>query len=148
MIRYLDLPQGPGVRNDNGVYAGYTVPVYYDPMLSKLIAHGHTREQAVARMRRALSEYKVEGIETTIPFFAFIMDHPAFQAGEFDTGFIDRIVRDADLAGRPARREELHAALAAAAVIAFEDSQRVKLPEESDSRWRHAGRVGGLRGRP
>jgi acetyl-CoA carboxylase biotin carboxylase subunit len=147
LIRYLDLPQGPGVRNDNGVYAGYTVPVFYDPMLSKLIAHGHTREQAVARMRRALSEYKVEGIETTIPFFTFIMDDPEFQAGRFDTGFIDRILRDVDFTGRPAGDEQLNAALAAAAIIAFEDSQQVKLPEDSDSRWRHAGRVEGLRGR-
>src|SRR5438309_7495860 len=69
LIRYINLPQGPGVRNENGVYAGYTVPVHYDPMLSKLVAHAATREEAIARMRRALTEYRVEGIETTIPFF-------------------------------------------------------------------------------
>src|SRR5437868_3738027 len=66
LIRYLNLPQGPGVRNENGVYAGYTVPVFYDPMLSKLVCHASTRDEAIARMRRALLEYRVDGIQTTI----------------------------------------------------------------------------------
>jgi acetyl-CoA carboxylase biotin carboxylase subunit len=90
LIRAIELPQGPGVRNDNGVYAGYTVPVFYDPMLSKLIAHGKTRGDAIARMRRALAEYRVDGIMTTIPFFTYIMDHPDFAAAKFDTGFIEQ----------------------------------------------------------
>src|SRR5947207_5068498 len=79
LIRYLNLPQGPGVRNDNGVYAGYTVPVHYDPMLSKLVCHASNRDEAIARMKRALMEYRVEGIETTIPFFTAVMDHPEFR---------------------------------------------------------------------
>src|SRR5688572_10598117 len=85
LIRYMSLPQGPGVRNDQGVYAGYTVPVHYDPMLSKLIVHGQTRDEAIGRMRRALTEYRVEGIETTIPFFTFLMDNADFAAARFDT---------------------------------------------------------------
>src|SRR5947209_9094609 len=72
LIRYMNLPQGPGVRNENGVYAGYTVPLFYDPMLSKLVCHAATRDEAIARMKRALAEYRVEGIETTIPFFTYI----------------------------------------------------------------------------
>src|SRR5688500_330966 len=83
LIRYLNLPQGPGVRNDNGIYAGYTVPMFYDPMLSKLIAHGQTRDEAIARMKRALTEYRVEGIMTTIPFFTFIMNDERFRAADF-----------------------------------------------------------------
>src|SRR5688500_5844272 len=79
LIRSINLPQGPGIRNDDGVYAGYTVPVFYDPMLSKLIAHGNSRDEAIGRMRRALTEYRVEGIMTTIPFFTFIMNHPDFR---------------------------------------------------------------------
>jgi acetyl-CoA carboxylase biotin carboxylase subunit len=145
LIRYLNLPQGPGIRNDNGVYAGYTVPVYYDPMLSKLIAHGNSRDEAIARMRRALLEYRVDGIETTIPFFSFIMNDPDFQAANFDTGFIDRLLPRLDFT-HSATTEHDDAALAAAAIHAFEESQNVKLPEETASRWRDLGRLDGLRG--
>ena len=88
------------MRNENGVYAGYTVPVYYDPMLSKLVCHGGTRDEAIARMNRALLEYRVDGIQTTIPFFTFIMEHPDFSAAKFDTGFIDRLLPELDLEHR------------------------------------------------
>jgi acetyl/propionyl-CoA carboxylase alpha subunit len=145
LIRYINLPEGPGVRNDQGVYAGYTVPVFYDPMLSKLIVHGPTREAAIARMRRALAEYRVEGIMTTIPFFTFIMNNPEFNAGQFDTGFIDRILPDLDFAPRPANSRQLDAAIAAAAILAFEESQSVKLPLDTESRWRDASRKEALR---
>jgi acetyl-CoA carboxylase biotin carboxylase subunit len=146
LIRYINLPQGPGVRNDQGVYAGYTVPVFYDPMLSKLIVHGKTREEAIARMRRALTEYRVEGISTTIPFFTFIMDNPDFIEARFDTGYIDRILPQIDFAHRPAQQEHVDAAIAAAAILAFEESQNVKLPEDHSSRWREAARREALRG--
>jgi acetyl-CoA carboxylase, biotin carboxylase subunit len=149
LIRYLNLPQGPGVRNDNGVYAGYTVPVHYDPMLSKLICHAPTREEAIARMRRALVEYQVDGIETTIPFFTFLMEHPDFAAAKFDTGFIDRLLPDLDL-NRQADPRELDAAIAAAAIIAFEESQQVRLPDSTGgpaSAWKNASRLDALRGR-
>ena len=145
LIRYINLPQGPGVRNDQGVYPGYTVPVYYDPMLSKLIVHGPTREEAIARMRRALAEYRVEGIMTTIPFFTYIMDNPDFIAANFDTGYIDRILPQIDFAERPSTQHDVDAAIAAAAILAFEESQNVKLPEDLPSRWRNAARVEGLR---
>ncbi len=147
LIRYLNLPQGPGIRNDNGVYAGYTVPLDYDPMLSKLICHGTSREEAIARMRRALIEYRVEGIETTIPFFTFLMSHPDFQAGRFDTGFIDRLLPEIDFSQIRNDPAALEAAITAAAIMAFEDSQRVQLPEDRPSAWRQAGREEGLRGR-
>ena len=145
LIRYINLPQGPGVRNDQGVYAGYTVPVFYDPMLSKLIVHGQTREEAIARMKRALDEYRVDGIMTTIPFFTFIMNNPDFIAARFDTGYIDRILPQIDFGGGSAPQHDLDAAIAAAAILAFEESQNVKLPEDAPSRWRNTGRVEGLR---
>ncbi|HEX8619486.1 MAG TPA: acetyl-CoA carboxylase biotin carboxylase subunit [Thermoanaerobaculia bacterium] len=145
LIRHISLPQGPGVRNDQGVYAGYTVPVFYDPMLSKLIVHGATRDEAIARMRRALAEYRVEGIMTTIPFFTFIMNNPDFISANFDTGYIDRILPQLDFAQRPASEHHVDAAIAAAAILAFEESQNVKLPEDSASRWRAAARVEGMR---
>jgi acetyl-CoA carboxylase biotin carboxylase subunit len=140
LIRYLELPQGPGVRNDNGVYAGYTVPVFYDPMLSKLIAHAKTREEAIARMKRALTEYRVEGIMTTIPFFMLIMNSPDFRQASFDTGFIDQLLAETDFSRTAAQGEQVDAAIAAAAILAFEESQNVQLPEERESRWRAAAR--------
>jgi acetyl-CoA carboxylase biotin carboxylase subunit len=147
LIRYISLPQGPGVRNDQGVYAGYTVPVFYDPMLSKLIAHAPSRAEAIGRMRRALTEYRVDGIETTIPFFTFLMNHPDFAAARFDTGFIDRILPELDFGHESLSEHDVEAAIAAAAILAFEESQRVQLPEDSASRWRTAGRDEAVRGR-
>jgi acetyl-CoA carboxylase biotin carboxylase subunit len=148
LIRYLNLPEGPGVRNDNGVYVGYTVPVFYDPMLSKLIVHATTREDAIARMRRVLTEYRVEGIETTIPFFTYVMNDPDFIAANFDTGYIDRLLPTIDFAHREISREHHDAAVAAAAIMAFEESQNVKLPVDTESRWRNAGRAAATGRRP
>jgi acetyl-CoA carboxylase biotin carboxylase subunit len=146
LIRYLNLPQGPGVRNDNGVYAGYTVPVFYDPMLSKLICHAGTRAEAIARMKRALIEYRVEGIETTIPFFTALMEHPDFREAKFDTGFIDRNL--ADLTQERGTNDDVEAAIAAAAILAFEETQQVRLPEQEGSVWKQAGRLEALKDRP
>jgi acetyl-CoA carboxylase biotin carboxylase subunit len=146
LIRNLNLPQGPGVRNDNGVYAGYTVPVYYDPMLSKLICHGASRGEAIERMSRALQEYRVDGIETTIPFFTFLMQHRDFQSANFDTSFIDRLLPELDLGHRAADDATRDAGLIAAAIMALEDAQKVRLPEETESRWRQAGRLEAMRG--
>ncbi|HYU24240.1 MAG TPA: biotin carboxylase N-terminal domain-containing protein, partial [Thermoanaerobaculia bacterium] len=142
VIRYLNLPQGPGVRNENGVYTGYNVPVFYDPMLSKLVCHAPTRAEAIARMRRALVEYRVDGIETTIPFFRFIMDHADFRAAQFDTGFIDRVLPQLSL---EAANGYADAAIAAAAIMVFEEGQRIQLPEERESAWKRTGRAEALR---
>ncbi|HUP45012.1 MAG TPA: acetyl-CoA carboxylase biotin carboxylase subunit [Thermoanaerobaculia bacterium] len=146
-IRYINLPQGPGVRNENGVYPGYTVPLHYDPMLSKLVCHAATRGEAIARMRRALIEYRVEGIETTIPFFSYIMAHPDFAAARFDTGFIDRLLTEVDFSHGAAREGVIDAAILTAVIMAFEESQRVQVPEEHDSPWKRAGRIESVRGR-
>jgi acetyl-CoA carboxylase biotin carboxylase subunit len=145
LIRYINLPQGPGVRNDNGVYAGYTVPVYYDPMLSKVICHAATRSETIARMKRALIEYRVEGIDTTIPLFTALMDHPEFRSGKIDTGFIDRNL--SELTRERSGNGRVDAAVAAAVILAFEDSQRVRLPESDGSAWKLAGRVEALKDR-
>jgi acetyl-CoA carboxylase, biotin carboxylase subunit len=139
LIRYLNLPQGPGVRNDNGVYSGYTVPLFYDPMLSKLICHAATRPDAIARTRRALAEYRVEGIQTTIPFFSFLMQQPDFAAANFDTGFIDRLLPEMSLEHRDGSGSA-DAAIIAAAIAAFEETQQVRLPNTGDSPWKWANR--------
>ncbi len=87
-IRGLRPPQGPGVRYDGGTYPGYEIPIFYDPMLSKLIVWGADRPQAIARMRRALDEYRVEGIRTSVPFHRKLMDSKDFVAGNIHTGYL------------------------------------------------------------
>jgi acetyl-CoA carboxylase, biotin carboxylase subunit len=92
VIQELRLPGGPGVRLDTHVYAGYRIPPNYDSMIAKLIVHRPTRTEAIATMRRALSEFHVAPIKTTIPLQIQIMDNQNFQSGEVDTGFIERVM--------------------------------------------------------
>ena len=87
-------PGGPGVRVDTHMYAGYRVPPFYDSLLMKLIVHAATRDEAIARMRRALAETVIEGVHTTLPFLQAVMDHPAFMAGDVDTRFLDRMMSE------------------------------------------------------
>lgn len=142
LIRHLILPQGPGVRNDNGVYSGFTVPIFYDPMLSKLITHGADRDEAIARMKRALEEYRVDGIETSMPFYNLIMDDADFRAANFDTGYLARLLEKTDL-DRPVDERQRDAAIVAAAIMAFEEAEKAKLPDEAESMWKKAGRLAG-----
>jgi acetyl-CoA carboxylase biotin carboxylase subunit len=87
-------PGGPGVRVDTHMYAGYRVPPFYDSLLMKLIVHAATRDEAIARMRRALAETVIEGVHTTLPFLQAVMDHPAFAAGDVDTRFLERMMSE------------------------------------------------------
>ena len=110
------MPGGPGIRDDSSLYEGYEVPIYYDPMISKLVAWGPDRDTALSRMRRALQEYKVVGIATTIPLFQRIIEDPAFIAGDFNTGYLDALLQDGALGPDHDRHGEIDevAALAAA----------------------------------
>ena len=112
-ITHLRVPDGPYIRNDSGCYEGAEIPVHYDPMISKLVVWGEDRASAVARMRRALDEYAVRGIETNLAFHRRCFRHEAFIAGEYDTGFIGRNTKE--LAPR-ADEGELTAAIIAAAL--------------------------------
>jgi acetyl-CoA carboxylase, biotin carboxylase subunit len=91
-ITRLISPSGPGIRRDSGMYEGWTVPLDYDPLLAKLVGYGETREQAIHRLLRALYEYFVGGIKTNISLFRRILKDPDFQAGNIDTGFLDRLL--------------------------------------------------------
>ncbi|MBI1799934.1 MAG: acetyl-CoA carboxylase biotin carboxylase subunit, partial [Candidatus Eisenbacteria bacterium] len=91
-ITYYYKPGGPGLRMDSHVYAGYTVPPYYDSMIGKLIAYGKDRPEALRRMEIALEEMIVEGIRTTIPFHQLALRHPRFQAGDLDTHFVEALL--------------------------------------------------------
>jgi len=92
-IKFYYAPGGRGVRIDSHAYTGYTVPPYYDSMIGKIITVGATRDSAIARMRRALDEYYVTGIKTTVPFHAAIMRSGDFREGKYDTGFVERVMR-------------------------------------------------------
>jgi acetyl-CoA carboxylase biotin carboxylase subunit len=85
-----NTPKGIGVRVDDGFEQGMEIPIYYDPMIAKLISYGATREEAIARMIRAIEEYEITGIKTTLPFGKFVMEHEAFRSGQFDTHFVGK----------------------------------------------------------
>jgi acetyl-CoA carboxylase biotin carboxylase subunit len=89
-IETFHPPGGPGVRIDTHVYAGYTVPPYYDSLLAKLICQGRTRDEALRRMQMALESFIIEGVTTTAPFLSRVMQNPRFRAGDFDTKFLER----------------------------------------------------------
>jgi acetyl-CoA carboxylase biotin carboxylase subunit len=117
VIESLVVPSGPGVRDDGGAYPGCSISSFYDPLISKLSVWAPTRERAVARMRRALSEYVVTGIRTNLAFHEKLFAHPEFAAGKYDTGFIDR--HQKELLGYPVvtdgRRDPVAVAVAVAA---------------------------------
>ena len=140
-ITGLRVPHGPGVRDDSGAYEGGEVPIYYDPMISKLITWGETRDHALARMRRALSEYEVRGIKTTIPFFQWVLDDEDFKAARVDTGFIDRKLGGRN--GAPLRTptdEQLEIAAIAAALTQMSRAVVPAAAGAQHSRWRDQAR--------
>lgn len=140
LIRRLTNPGGPGIRNDSGVYSGYTIPLEYDPMISKLVAWGATRQQVVNRMLRALGEYHVLGIKTNIAYLRQILLHPQFQSGNYDTHFINNYQQEFDTSGTD-RQESV--ALAAAALVTFtrtmEQKQNNGEPAKTSSAWKERG---------
>jgi acetyl-CoA carboxylase biotin carboxylase subunit len=90
-IEIVHFPGGPGIRIDTHIYSQYHIPPYYDSLVAKLIAHGKNRDEAIARLRRSLDEFIIEGIKTTIPFHRALIDQEEFISGKFDTGFLERI---------------------------------------------------------
>ncbi|UHG92647.1 acetyl-CoA carboxylase biotin carboxylase subunit [Spirosoma oryzicola] len=107
-------PQGNGVRVDDGFEQGMSIPIYYDPMIAKLITYGESREEAIQKMIRAIDEYQISGVQTTLPFGRFVMEHQAFRSGQFDTGFVSNYFSPDKLTPEPDPAEaELAAVLAA-----------------------------------
>ncbi len=91
-VSYLEVPGGPGVRVDSAMYAGYTIPPFYDSMVGKLVVWALTRDEAINRARRALREYRLEGIKTTIPLHLRLLDDDAFRSGEYHTGYLEELL--------------------------------------------------------
>lgn len=113
ILKTYTPPQGPGVRVDDGYQQGMEIPIYYDPMISKLITHGANREQARLRMLRAIEEYEISGINTTLDFCDFALRHEAFISGDFDTKFVNKYFTPEKLDNQDPQKEELAIALAA-----------------------------------
>jgi acetyl-CoA carboxylase biotin carboxylase subunit len=148
-IRNLVEPHGPGVRVDSGVYDGCEIPVHYDPLISKVVAWGADREQAAARMRRAIREYRIQGLKTNLEFFADLLEDREWVEGRLSTGFVDSFL--ARRKGAEAPQPLLSDALAMAAAIAHQDAVRggvVGRDRETESAWKVTGRLGLLHNAP
>ena len=150
-IRTHRPPEGPGIRVDAGVAAGFEVPVHYDSMVAKLVAHAADRRLAIDRMARALAEYEVGGVPTTIPMFRWLMGHDDFAAGRFDTTFLDRALaarNGAAFVEPPDDAEELAVIAAALSVTLGRPDSGGGPPAASAAaggRWKQAARVEALR---
>jgi len=149
LIRGLRPAAGPGIRDDGGVGVGYTVPVFYDSMIAKLIAWGATRGESVARMRRALAEYQVLGIKTTIPFFLWLIEQPEYGTGEYDTTYLDGLLATRrESFSELDEREEDVAAMAAAldAYLRASTAAAGQNGSKGSGVWKQAARAEALRG--
>ena len=140
-ITMVQLPTGPGVRIDTGVYVGFEISTFYDPLISKLIVWGETRPQAIIRMRRALEEYRFVGIRTNIPFHQAMMSTYPFITGKYDTRFVEEQFSMLDAA----ENRELYldiAALMASLVVHVQMERRTQVYPNSEqkSKWRWADR--------
>ena len=147
----LQTPGGPGIRDDSGAAAGLEVPIFYDPLISKLVAWADNRPQAIERLRRALGEYVVAGIRTTVPFFAWLVAEPAFIEGRVHTSYLDDVLKER--AGRPfveASAEEEEIAAIAAALQMELSMPGAGVPwregvQDPSPAWRRQARAEGLR---
>lgn len=120
------LPVGEGIRVDNGFEQGMEVPIYYDPMLSKLITYGKSREEAIEIMLKAIDKYKIDGVETTLPFGKFVFEHEAFRSGKFDTNFVKKYYSPEVIVDQKAKEAEIAALIALKQY--FEDQKVLRLP--------------------
>jgi acetyl-CoA carboxylase, biotin carboxylase subunit len=152
-ITRLRSPAGPGIREDSGATEGLDVPIFYDPLISKLIAWAEDRGSAIARLQRALREFEIRGIRTSLPFFRWMLAQPAFVSGEFDTTFLDRVLASRN--GQPfeaVRPDQEALAAAAVALQAYLNGGSASLtsngasspPADRDG-WKRQARLDGLR---
>ena len=131
-------PQGAGIRVDDGFEQGMTIPIFYDPMIAKLIVHAATREEAIQRMVRAIDEYKITGIQTTLSFCKFVIQHDAFTSGKFNTKFVEMHYKPEYLDDEV--DENVNQIAATLATMVFEESKngntKAELKAPTTSKWR------------
>lgn len=128
------IPSGPGIRVDGGFEEGMEVPIYYDPMLAKLVVHGATRTEAIQKMKEAIAAYEVEGVATTLPFGQFVLDHPAFIDADFDTHFVQQYFSPEKLLVSRESVAEVAALLSLRLHLA--QKKVLSVPQNLDSKWR------------
>ena len=120
-------PVGKNIRVDDGFIEGMEVPIFYDPMLSKLITYGNTREEAIQKMQEAISDYEVEGVSTTLPFGKFVMQHEAFKSGNFDTHFVKDYYTDENI--KESETVEMEIAAKVALYLYLKERKNIRLPQ-------------------
>lgn len=125
-LEVYTLPEGEGIRVDNGFEQGMDVPIYYDPMLAKLITYGKTREESIQLMIKAIESYQVEGVSTTLPFGKFVMEHEAFRSGKFDTHFVKKYYDTEHLKAQQEKEAEVAALIALKQYL--KDQNTLRLP--------------------
>jgi acetyl-CoA carboxylase biotin carboxylase subunit len=135
-LKTYKRPQGHGIRVDDGFEQGMDIPFYYDPMIAKLICHAETREAAIEKMIRAIHEYEVTGLETTLGFCRFVMEHEAFRSGNFDTRFVENYFRPDLLNNGVLLEEEILAAALATTFINDSKPALMQVPQPENSRWK------------
>ena len=126
-------PVGPNIRVDDGYTEGLEVPIYYDPLMAKLVTYGKTRDEAIQRMREAIKEYEIEGVKTTLPFGAFVMEHEAFLSANFDTNFIKLYYHPEELLKQ--QKDESEVAAEAALWLHRKNKKTLRPVEPTDSNW-------------
>ena len=138
ILNRYNRPQGPGIRVDDGFEEGMQIPIYYDPMIAKLIAFGKDRHEAVERMKRAIKEYNISGIETTLDFCSYVLNHPVFIDGSFDTNFVNEyFYKNLDLNEIFIEEEEVAAILGGYYLNLKSEQKKIKhLEDKATSRWR------------
>jgi propionyl-CoA carboxylase alpha chain len=127
-------PSGEGIRVDDGFEEGMTVPMFYDPMISKLITYGKTREEAIQLMIDAINGYKVQGVATTLSFGKFVCEHKAFTSGNFDTHFVENHYSPKALNAKYV--EEEHIAALVGLQLYLEDKDKIKVPKATAANWK------------
>ena len=153
----LTVPQGPGVRDDGGVAEGFDIPIFYDSMIAKLVVWGESREVAIARLRRALSEYQVRGVRTTLPFFRWLTEQPEFASADFHTAWLDGVLASrkgepfAAISDADVRAAVITAAVHARAMASTAGAspatgdRRASNSSQTSGGWRQAARIDALR---
>ncbi|MGB4399859.1 MAG: acetyl-CoA carboxylase biotin carboxylase subunit [Daejeonella sp.] len=135
-LQTYKAPQGPGVRVDDGFEQGMEIPIYYDPMIAKLITHGKDRTEAIERMIRAIDEYTITGIQTTLAFGKYVMQHPAFVSGDFDTHFASKYFTPDNLRSVDEEEAMIAAIIAAISMSTKSGSDKVPIELNSASTWK------------
>jgi len=132
-LEQYQTPTGDGVRVDDGYEEGMEIPIYYDPMLAKLITYGDSRAEALQLMRKAIKAYRVKGIETTLPFGAFVCDHEAFISGDFDTHFVKKYYSPDQI--KTAEAAEKAVAAKVGLKLFLEAQKQLKVGDELETNW-------------